>query len=229
MPAGLQVFNTAGTYQIDGTFPGFVFKRKVIVTCSTKVLGNTLSYYRGTFTINQGEIFAIRSSEPCCMNGSVNGQMYLASMGPQNTQIEVYVFSQITSSGANSGLQVFSESGQLVFCATQKPLSFVGFPSGDGDFYYTAGRTYAAICLTQYLYVSDQLFVVNPGANPTFNRVVLVREGMITALSNGIRISTLDKYANASQPPSLQGQPPSQSCQSNAPNFHAIIDVTNFN
>lgn len=230
MPAGLQVFNEMGTYQIDGTFKGFVLARKVTVQSSVLVQGDTTdgSFSRATFPINSGEIVALASNIPSGIEGTFNGQMTVAMHGPVGSTLTAYIFSAITSPGGNLGLQVYSPTGEIVFCSMRKPLSFVGFPQGEGNFTYQQGRTYAAICLNQALIINDQ--IQGSGSVTYYFRVVGVSRGLITSIANGIQISKPVIYSKVTQVNNSESssQPPSQATSSNAPNFHAIIDVTNY-
>ena len=227
MAAGFQAFNTAGTYQIDGVYKSFVLTRRVDVATTQAAGGNSSVGSQVGLAIAANELVALRCDSPCAPVGTLAGQFYVRTTAAVGTTISCYFFAPITASDATVGLQVFTESGELVFCASKKPLSFRDFVSGEGTFTYETGRVFAALMITQRYRVFDE--VIPPGTTGgIWFHIVQAQRGMTKNAAGGIAVSYETDYQNASQ--SSAGAPgtPSQACQSPLGSYHALIDVTNY-
>jgi hypothetical protein len=222
MAVGLQCFNAAGSFQIDGTYPQFVLRRKVVVTTNTWVDGNNgYGYSTGTVTVAGDEVVALASSVACGVTVLQGTSLRLVSLGATGTSITVYVFGQITTTGSGVGLQVFNTSGAVVFDSTQKPLVMVGFPIGEGNFSYGAGRSFAAMCINQYLKVVD----TRTFAGGFESQRLQITQGLVKSISGGLNISNALLYdtTNVFDPNQTDVD---RTIPAGTPNRHIAVDVT---
>lgn len=224
MVAGLQVVNDSNVFQIDNSTTSFVLDR--IVTCTTSgLVGSQIVSSQGTVTLNSGEVLAIRCNVPAALVSVTGTTAYLRAKGDVGTQITCYIFKAVTSSGAGYGLQIFDANSALMFCATLKPLRFVGFPSGNGDFTYISGRSYASILINQYYKITgDRMYL---GGN-TVRDTIATERGMVSTINSGIKVSTEFEYYNVSTytAPTPPGLPPNTTSISQS--LNAVIDVTDY-
>ena len=142
MPAGLQVFNDSGIVQIDGTYSNLQLTAKG--TASTSM--QNLSYFtqaNGTFRYNtpyttvsftgNTPVFAVSGdSTVSVVSTSVSGSVWTVGIITPNgpASFEWYVFDEASSSGGNYGLQVFNDSGVLVFDSSNKYFRQIGYVFG---------------------------------------------------------------------------------------------------
>jgi hypothetical protein len=224
MAFGAQFRNNAGAFQVDGSYPQFMLYRKVQVVANQVInASNGASYTLGTFPLGPGEIAAITCASPAALTRIINGNATVITTGGSGTVIEVFVFGQVTSSGGGFGFQVFNGNGIIVFDAAQKPLAMVGFPQGEGDFYFNGARKYAALCLNQYLQITDNV----TGNGGFINHRVRVTRGFIQALGGGIRITNI-LYRDNTDTLDPNDTPLDNTVPAGAPNRHIIVDVTYF-
>lgn len=226
MPAGLQIFNEQGSFQIDGVFKNLVLARKV--TVSTEAYSDVgVVTSLATVTRNAGELLAIRSDVPIAHISTSSTAVRIRALAAAGAQVTCYFFSPIVSSDAKVGFQVFNEAGEIVYCASKKPLKFVGFPAGSGSFIYNSTTVYATILMNQYYAVSSDTAAV--GGGRYFQRLSMERS-YITNLTNGVKISQEFEYAYSATVSSPVGPPPPlpPNQASNTTGLHAVIDVTNY-
>lgn len=221
MSVGFQCFNDSGAFQIDGTYPQFALARKVSVSTNVLVTadGSGNTYSKGTFSLSSSEIAALYCTSPVALISVSSGTATFISTGGVGTSADIYVFSQVSSSGANSGFQVYAADGTLVFDAMQKPLAMVGFPTGEGTFTYNSSRKYAVLCTNQYLKIESTGY--NFGG---FYRNKVTR-GFITSVTGGATISNIlywDEYRQLDPSEAAVDQ----TVPGNVPNRHIIVDVT---
>lgn len=138
MPAGLQVFNDSGIIQIDGTYSNLQLVARGSATTSMQTLAyntqpnGTFQYDTPYVQINftgTTPVFAVSGgSTVCVISTAVSGNSWTIGIVTPNgpTSFEWFVFDKATPSGTNVGLQVFNESGQLVFDAGQKYIRVLG-------------------------------------------------------------------------------------------------------
>lgn len=138
MPAGLQVFNDGGVYQIDGTTPNYVRTQLIGVSTSPGAvdMGRANSGVMNTNTANianvsvvaQSPLFVLYSpNAPAAILKSVNAggnswtvQIWTLSLA---TNLELHVFepsAALVTPGVGYGLQVFDTSGNLIADARQR-------------------------------------------------------------------------------------------------------------
>lgn len=223
MTAGFQCFNTSGTFQVDGVFPQFVLRRKVIVTPNTYQGGDggvDDEYYYGYVTLGDDEILAICPSDYSAVVSKQGSNTKIIAK-KYNTTVECFIFAQVTDVGSTKGFQVFNTAGTLVFDAMQKILAMVGFPTGTGDFTYPAGRKYAAIVMNQSLLVDE--FNYSAGGFD-YCRSTVTR-GMVKNLGNGISVQHLQHWKYTVDVSAGMNY---QACSSNVPNRIIVVDVTNY-
>lgn len=228
MAAGLQSFRGDGAFQIDGDTLSMVMVRKVILTLSTGAApsGNLALLWSNNLSLGPGEIVALRPLLPANVDGSPNnGDPYVQISGPGSryggsdggTQVECYVFAAtppVASTGA--GVQVYRSNGSLAYDSGNKHLHPVALVDGDGDFYYQAGRNYAAIACNRRNLLSD------PGG--TNARTVTGFKTMVTALAGGIRVryGVTDTFVQIGATNIGNLAPRSDLSR------HLIVDVTNY-
>lgn len=223
MAFGLQVFNDAGGFQIDGVYPQFVLRRKMNVATSYWVNGETIGYSGVAVAVGSDEIIALSSSVPCGITNRQGSDMRIVSQGNVGTVITVYVFGPITAASGGMGLQVFNGNGAIVFDSSQKPLVMVGFPTGEGNFTYNGARSYAAICVNQFSIYKN----TRTGGGASETQRFQLTQGMVKAIAGGINISNImiyDTYYYLDPGSSAVDE----TTTANTPNRHIIVDTTYF-
>lgn len=109
MPAGLEVYNDSGLYQIDGTKPNPAFQMKG--SASGSVTFNSPSY----------PLVFIRPSLAYKTSLRYNGGSSYTFFCPN--YFEYWIFANETNpNSTNFGLQIFNEASQLVYTSNTKPL-----------------------------------------------------------------------------------------------------------
>lgn len=225
MTAGFQAFNDSGTFQIDGIFKSYILDRVVTIT-TTQSVGVDQVTSQGTASINDNEIVAIKAVNPSALITVASGLVYVRTKGVIGSTVTCYFFTPISTSSSNYGLQVFSETtGQLVFCATKKPIRFISFPTGNGSFVYDTNKIYAIIMLTQYYKVqSDRQFL----GGTTVRDTIATTRSMVSNLTGGMKVSDEYEFSSVNQYTAPMPPAPVPSSTSIASAYHAIIDVTNY-
>lgn len=229
MPVGFQAIGDSGSYQIDSESRNMALDRIVAVPIN-QVTGT--SNYVGTVAVGSAEVLALRSNGvPVAAIGRVGGNVTIVSPNAQNGGSNgggvayAYIFSPYTGVGiGNCGLQVFRADGSIVYDSSQKNLAMVDYREGHGDFYYDAGRVYAAVCCNQQVYVTDSV----GGVQGSQLRIIGFSTSLLTPLAGGVRIEQraygawVRNYSAGSGPnfASLAGSSPVAR--------HLIVDITNF-
>lgn len=229
MTVGFQSFNDGGTFQIDGVFPQFVFRRKQVVTF-TDIIGDTDNqmdrpnqpYYVGAIDVANDEIVALNGNDYSMITATNGGKMTIATNTIRSAaNVNAYVFGPVAPKPGNFGFQVFNSAGTLVFDAAQKPLRMVAFPSGEGTFNVGSGR-YAVITSNQWLEITSEIF-----SNSNFDLHHEVRTGGMSKEINGqISIQNVKFYDVITL--LNNGEAPNVTWTPRTTNQHIIVDVTNY-
>lgn len=223
MTAGFQLFNTSGTFQIDGNFPQFVMRRKVIMSPATEQYGDggvDDGYWWGWLDLADDEIVAIRPSDWAAVGNKYLGKTMIIAQN-YNTTVECFIFAKVTDVGSRQGFQVFSPAGVLVFDAMQRIMAMTAFPVGDGTFLYTAGRKYAAVVMNQSLDIQEYLY--NAGGFDYMRRTSY--RGMLKAADPGITVLHR-KYWKLTE--DISGGYNVNAVTTTVPNRIIVLDVTNY-
>ncbi|KQQ40474.1 hypothetical protein ASF61_06895 [Duganella sp. Leaf126] len=227
---GFQCFNSAGNFQIDGVFKNYVLDRVIeVVVVSEALQGFPTSVRVGRTPINPGEIVAIRSAYPSAVASVSDGKLEVhqgRENVPNNAIVTCYFFAPISTSNATSGLQVFHEvSGDLLFCASKKPIRVVRVVDGHGDFSLDVTRTYATVLINQYYRLITGGFTQNNQGTKT----IQAERSMVIPLSTGLRIeTTVEIFGAAFNGAPGERQPEQASSTSVGVAKHLIIDVTGY-
>ncbi|WP_045158763.1 hypothetical protein [Stutzerimonas stutzeri] len=152
MPAGLQIINGAGSYQIDGDYANLMFIRKVAVSTVSFASGQGTSNNpsQASITLNGGELFAFACASPSAFVGRSGNTVYVNVAAHPGAIVTFYVFAR-GSGTSNFGLEVYDAAGSLTFSSSWELLNILGVTSGAGNFNYGSGRTYAVIPQSQYI------------------------------------------------------------------------------
>jgi hypothetical protein len=132
MPAGLQIFNQGGFYQIDSEYKNFRLTGKQTIALPG-VAASPPELFPGTvstFITGNTPIVAIRSTVFCSIamvrtGLPTNFQVRLASQDPGSATI--YIFDQSPPVATGAGLQVFDGSGNQVYDANDKSLRVLDY------------------------------------------------------------------------------------------------------
>lgn len=132
MPAGVEIFNDGGFYQIDSTYKNYRLTGILNVTLpgAAQSPPEVFPGVAVTQTLGINPVLAIRStvltSIAMVRTGTINFfQIRLASFDPGTA--EVYVFDQTPPSASSSGLQVYDSVGNLVYDANDKSLRVLDY------------------------------------------------------------------------------------------------------
>lgn len=139
MAAGLTVYNTAGTIQIDENY------RNMMVA-------NSGTNGTPTATNISWPLCAIRSTSLVLAYNLTNTSTASYTVWGGGAGYNWYVFDLRVTPSTNVGLQVFNGSGELIFDSGQKPMRIVDYFVFNNESEwngvsrtYPAGRTYAVI------------------------------------------------------------------------------------
>jgi hypothetical protein len=148
----MQVFNDAGSLQIDETYSNlFLHQRGTVATTNALLFGISIV----DFTIPNCRYMPV-----LFVNCNVSAKVAVLSMsgttancrasafGSVGTQLTYYAFDRAPNVAvANYGLQVFDAAGNITFDALRSPMRIVGSFSAPGNSgssgTYASGRTYA--------------------------------------------------------------------------------------
>jgi len=153
MPAGFYSKTDGGVFQIDGTYRNLFLRYKTTLT-TTSAFGGGMFTGSLTSVANYGSVanavIAVRCSYGATVyyNSPSTHDFQIAVQGPIGTTVDVYVFGEPAAAGASYGLQVWNDSGQLVFDALQKPMRVVGqlvTPTLGSTISTPSGRTCACV------------------------------------------------------------------------------------
>jgi hypothetical protein len=154
MPAGLQVFNDRGVYQIDETYVNYVLVAKGSATTDTAF--SPFGYYKEISAAGRtAPMLAIAAPEPMCIHsGAVSGGTWTwrALAAFNAITFDYYIFDLAPAAGDTFGLEILNAASVPVYHTGQKPLRIAGEVVGSGDAWppaddviFDAGRNYAAI------------------------------------------------------------------------------------
>ncbi|GEM_PF-1294867 len=148
MPAGLEVINETGSYQIDGNYANLALVRKGSVQTQGYMSGDGIPTLqtRALVTVNDGELIAFScATAPAVISAKVGNQVYLSANGVAGTVINYWIFAAGTGV-SNYGLQVFDESGaELVFDSSWRLFNVVAVTTGVETIKLNSGRVYAVL------------------------------------------------------------------------------------
>jgi hypothetical protein len=154
VPAGLQVWNNQSYTQIDGSTTHTILLRSGSVTTTALPPGLVIdgnNYSQCAVTLNPGEILAFGGNGAVAHAGSAGNTAYLHVMAPPGSPVLYWVFGSYVPSGLNYGLQVFNESGAMIYDSGRLPIRVVGEVMGVGTFTgYPSGRQLALVPWTQH-------------------------------------------------------------------------------
>lgn len=151
MPAGLQIFNTSGTIQIDETYQNYMLDLKSSIAAynitSESIFGVEI------ITASVSDLVAVRCDSRIGLHAiyaSGSGLRYVFAVeGSPGTNVIFYRFRLGIGSGSNYGLQVFNGSGQLVFdalqpsCRIHTVLNNPNYENYFGNQVYDTSKTFA--------------------------------------------------------------------------------------
>lgn len=170
MPAGLTIYNTGNTVQVDENWKNYGFRQKFSVTATVYDTSppnpagfNGMPY---SFSIAGSPQLLVACKAAVLLpvkqhsyysGGSWNlNWLFMRQIGVTGTvseTVEFYVFDQMDSSYSNVGLEVFNAAGERVF-HSDAPVMRVGSDSNPGFqgcntyFYGDSGRTYVPLILS---------------------------------------------------------------------------------
>jgi len=124
--AGLQVWNDALTFQIDGSTPMVTLARKgAMSSVATDFPVNSAagSLCAVRIPTSPNEILATDCGYAFHMTGIRNGSAEFIIVGTTGTTMDYWVFAPHTPSGTNVGLEVYSETGALIY-DTGRPRTY---------------------------------------------------------------------------------------------------------
>lgn len=152
MPAGLQIFNTAGTIQIDENYQNYMLLTKGSLV-SASLLDDAGLPINGVqvFTSSVTEFVAVRGSDRVALHSilpSGAGLRYLFA-APAGVTVTYYRYALGVNSAQPYGLQVFNAAGALVFDAMCPSMRIETILSGPdyaaffGDWVWNTSKQYA--------------------------------------------------------------------------------------
>jgi hypothetical protein len=200
MRAGIQVYNQDDFLQIDDRFTNFRLVNK-----QSKVRGGGgswgLAFQAAVFSLKMGDVIAISSNGPFQIGrirASSSNEFIVAVVTPNASQVVTgHTFRQDAPPDSGYGMQLFSESGSLVFDAASDFLTVHSSApqqvTGSRTYELQPGRKYGIIfgqwsgTLVQSGYrspdIPDLSFVTRQYSSPRFNTSVI---GKVSALPEEI-------------------------------------------
>lgn len=122
MTAGIEIRNSSSNLVIDGQFQNLALSSKTYVQCSTSFY----TWYMGTFVAPNNSLIAVSDPKAMVLLVSRSSSDYTYRiLRPSSGSATVYVFSPLTTSSTNVGIQVFNDSGALVFDSGFKYLKVI--------------------------------------------------------------------------------------------------------
>lgn len=169
MPAGLTVYNTGSTVQIDENWKNYGFRQKIPVTLSAYDTSppNPAGFNGATYQLAVSgspqllvackaavllpiKQFSYYSGGTWYLNWLFMKQ--LGVFGAVSETVEFYVFDEMNSSYSNVGLEVFNAAGQRVYHSDAPVMRLggasVGIQPCNTPFSGDSGRTYVPLILT---------------------------------------------------------------------------------
>lgn len=154
MPAGLQVWNDQSYVQVDGSTTHAVLLRSGAATTTAfppQIALDPNNYSQCAITLNPGEILAFGGGAACAHAGTANNTTYLHCMAAPGSSIPYWIFGAYSPSGIRYGMEIYNESGQLIYDSGRLPIRVAGEVSGVGTFSgYPSGRTLALVPWMQH-------------------------------------------------------------------------------
>lgn len=167
MPAGLQIFNSAGVLQIDETYVNYVLVASGNATTNQSSPNYSWSsraiyYVEITATGRTAPMLAIKADqgdEVAVINGSVSGGTWkwrvIGNFSSSN--FDYYIFDVAPVATDTFGVAIYDADGDPVYHTSQKPLRVGGvftsdgtilpYPTYDNQADFGTGRTWAAVQL----------------------------------------------------------------------------------
>ncbi|WP_247308179.1 hypothetical protein [Ralstonia pseudosolanacearum] len=150
MPAGLQIWNDAGTVLIDDTHANLAVAARGVVATSAAGMGvyqigsRAVVSYTGDTRATPLIAFACPAGFVGVYLSSLSGSTYtwrFITEQPAGTEIKYWVFDRAPASSGSYGFQVFDAAGNLTFDSSRQQARIVGITGG--IFEIPAGRIYA--------------------------------------------------------------------------------------
>jgi len=160
MPAGLTIFNTAGTVQVDQLYRNLALAAVAIVSTGPAYVGS--SYSIASFTISgTAPTVALRCSVSACVeyvdrSGS-SWTFYIRANSPTAVTVTYYVFDVIATMPTTYGFEVRDDTGNPVFHSALKYMRVVDAIKGKsagqyGNRVYDTSRVYAWVTSVTPMY-----------------------------------------------------------------------------
>lgn len=166
MQAGLKVFNEGNVIQIDSTFSNHQLIQKKTVTATNQYFTWGVYAFNAVSAIQPMAVISFDANEPLVAYYSTNMAALMSTQRRGNTwtltfwcpdwgSVEVFVFDKAKISPSKYGMQVFDESGKLVFDAVNKYARIIDYIYGrvpyqnhgpgsyTSSFSYQRGRKFA--------------------------------------------------------------------------------------
>ena len=188
-------------------------------------LGASLS--RATVAVAADEILAFASTPYAHLGAKRSGVQDIFVDASPGASVDWYKFKIQTSSSATAGLQLFDAAGNLLFCATQKPIR-ISSVIGTGSHSLTAGRTYAF--LPAQVYVSEERFwaATNVGTDIDWLAVSAATADCIRRISGGAEVASRVVSSVGSGPYDEQFDGWAGTSNNGMTTSYLVLDVTNF-
>jgi hypothetical protein len=204
MPAGLQIFNTSGTIQIDENYQNYMLLAKGTVT-SGSLLDDAGLPINGVqvFTSSVTEFVAVRGSDRVALHSilpSGAGLRYVFA-APFGSSVTYYRYALGVNSAQPYGLQVFNAAGALVFdamCPSMRIETILNGPDYAaffGDWVWNASKQYAVA----YGAWSGSIGMDVPPVGTQLLIEYWRSSPSATAIAGGLRFSLNSRYWTRSQ------------------------------
>lgn len=154
MEAGLQIFNTSNTIQIDSTYSNYVMSAKgSFYTGNGGVWADNVMRYVDIASGKKNSIMAVRCSTNFVVFNSLdgNGNVVHKVLTATAATFEYWIFTSDPPGNTGYGLEVYNAQGVRVFQATEKYLRLLGFYTtpviaNTAGSVGTPGKNAAAVC-----------------------------------------------------------------------------------
>lgn len=146
MTAGLEIYNSHGTVQVNATSHALAYYSRLYIS---GMVGSNCYF---DITPTDATMLAVTSASPCTFIYRIalggGGWRYHFFWG--GGDMEVFRFERMTTPTSNVGLQVFNDAGVCMFDSAQLPAKVVAiFGPAAGSFPVPAGKKYAVVTLAR--------------------------------------------------------------------------------
>jgi len=199
MPAGLTIYNTSSTVQIDENYKNLAFRERRAISLSH----SAGAAYLDIAITGTNVVVGMQSGNyaPFLLAVSLSGSTWTYRWGfqymggPTSDTAYLYIFDDPPPNPDTFGLEVYNASGGLVYQSNTQGLKIVSVQGHATDYTGTSGRVYVPLILEASIFPEfvpvgsfylNQTYTLRASGNSIFHTQIAMSTGFVGYLSTGV-------------------------------------------